>query len=978
MTKAQAQNLVTGRVISADDKTSLPGVSVRVKDASSAVATDQKGNYRITLPQGAVSLVFSFVGYKAQEIPVGSRQNIDVILAPLPSELNEVVVIGYGTVKKRDLTGSVSQVAAKEIDAFPTTSVVQALSGRAAGVQVLQNTGAPGAAVSVRIRGTNSIQGNNEPLYVVDGFPVNGSPSGINNADIQNIEILKDASATAIYGSRGANGVVLITTKHGKSGKTLVDFETSYSSQTRRKKLKMMNAQEYASFYNEQAANDKVAPYFTEGQINSFGQGFDWQDLVFQTAPMANTAVNVNGGNDKTQFSVRGSTVNQQGIIKNSSYNRYSLGFNLNHDISKMFNISLSSVLSRAVNGRLNDGKANRGGSLYSAAISAPPTLTPYNADGSYRVLGTAYSFISGGMINPLNYINEQSDAIKDNRLLTNAAITFKPIPELAVKLTGGIENSDQREDAYTTRNFVNNTGAASVNTSQFTSLLSEGTVSYTKTFNRNHSFSAVVGFSYQNFLNTSLGASGIGFINDNAQTYDLGSASTPGIPSSGYSKSVIISYLGRLNYYYKDKYLATVSFRGDGSSKYSAGNKWGYFPSFALAWRMSDEDFIKKISLISDMKLRLGWGNTGSQAISAYSSLGQLIADKTVFGDALYTTYAPGTQLAGPLKWETTEQENIGLDLGLMKNRLYITADYYIKNTRDLLNSVSLPSSLGYTTTIQNIGQLQNRGLEFAVDYKILTGTFKWNVNANIAFNRNRVVKLANDQDVLGGRLAQAIVVDDTNILREGRPIGQFYGYVENGYDSKGNIAFKDLDGDGVITQNDRTYIGNPNPKFIYGFSSGLSFKNFELSFFIQGSQGNDIFNVSAINNTVDFGYGLNMPEDVYLNHWTPTNTNAKYPVISRAVLAKVSNRFVEDGSYLRLKNIQLAYNLSGSAIKAAWLRNVQVYVSGQNLLTFTKYSWWDPEVNSNGSGSSVSQGIDWYSYPTAKTVTIGMRVGF
>jgi len=328
-------------------------------------------------------------------------------------------------------------------------------------------------------------------------------------------------------------------------------------------------------------------------------------------------------------------------------------------------------------------------------------------------------------------------------------------------------------------------------------------------------------------------------------------------------------------------------------------------------------------------------------------------------------------------LKWETTEQTNFGVDFGILNNHINITADYYIKNTRDLLNDVQLPSSLGYTTTIQNVGEVQNKGLELGVDGKPFIGEFKWDINANIAFNRNKVVKLAGGQDILGGRLNQGVVVDDSNILREGQPIGEFWGYIENGYDNKGYILFKDLDGDGAITPNDRTFIGNPNPDFIYGFNSNMVYKNFGLSFFIQGSQGNDIFNASAINN-VDYGYGLNRPADIYLNHWAPTNTNAKYPVISRSVLDKVSNRFVENGSYMRLKNVQLTYSLPVQKFGASWIRKVQVYMSGQNLLTFTKYSWWDPEVNSNGSGNSVSQGIDLYSYPTMKSITLGLRAGF
>jgi TonB-dependent starch-binding outer membrane protein SusC len=976
---AQGPSTVTGRVISSQDQKPLAGVNIKVDGTAAGTTTDAAGSYSISIPNPSSVLIFSYVGFDQQEVQVNGRRVIDITLNPASNEMQQVVVIGYGTVKKRDLTGSVSQVKAEDINAFPTTSVLQALQGRASGVQVIQNSGGPGDAVSIRIRGTNSIKGDNEPLYVVDGFPLSGNPTVLNNADIESVEILKDASATAIYGSRGANGVVLITTKKGRAGRTNVNFESSYSVQTLRKKLEFMNAKEYAQFYNEQAVNDNLAPYFSQGQIDSFGTGFDWQDLVFQNAPMKTLALNVNGGNEKTQYSFTGSVLDQDGIIKGSNYKRYSLGVNLSSAISDKIKLNFSSLLSRNSNNRLNEGRgSNRGGSMISAGLSAPPTLTPYNDDGSYRVLTTAYSFISNSIVNPLNYINEETDMNKANKVLANAAFIYNPIRELTVKLSGGIENTDSRGDSYRTTNFINSAGQASVSTAQFTSLLSENTIAYNKTFNQRHSLSALGGFTYQNFISTSLSGSGVGFISDIGQTYDLNSAATPGIPGSGYSRSVIMSYLGRINYTYNDKYLATVSFRSDGSSKYSEGNKWGYFPSAALAWRVSREAFFKNVDFISDLKLRMGWGFTGSQAIGPYTTLSQLVSGKTVFNGSLYTTFSPSTRLPGNLKWETTEQKDIGIDIGVLNNRILLTADYYVKNTHDLLNDVELPPSSGFANTIQNIGEVQNHGFEIGVDAKLLTGALKWNVNANFSLNRNKVVKLADGKDILGGRLAQAIVVDNSNILREGQPIGMFWGYVEDGYDDKGHIVFKDLDKDGAITANDRTYIGDPNPDYIFGFSSGLTYKNFDFSFFLQGTQGNDLFNVNAINNTIDYGYGLNMPREVFYNHWTPANTTAKYPVISRSVTANVSDRFVEDGSYIRLRNIQLAYDLPLKKWGSNWIRSLRFYVSGQNLLTVTNYSWFDPEVNASGGSASTTLGLDWYSYPTSKSVTLGIRAGF
>ena len=982
-TKSVADKVING-IVRSETGEGLPGVSVVVKNTTRGTTTDAEGKYRLNVPDESTTLVFSFVGYQNQEATIGNRTTIDLRMVPDDKSLSEVVVIGYGTVKKSDLTGSLSQVKAKELNAYPATNVLQALQGRAAGVQVLQNTGAPGGAISVRIRGTNSLQGSNEPLYVVDGFPINGSnPTQLNNADIETIEILKDASATAIYGSRGANGVVIITTKRGKAGQTRVDIETSYSTQSLRKKLDLMNAKEYAQLYNEQAVNDKLTPYFTQAQIDAFGQGFDWQDLVFQKAPMKAASLNISGGNEKTQFALSGSTFNQEGIIKGSNYNRYSLRANINHTISRKFSVNFSGTLSRLETGQKTNNGGSRGNSMIAGAIAAPPTLTPYNDDGTYRTLAIAYPFVATDLINPLNFINELSDNTKANVALLNTALIFKPIESITVKLAGGIENRDDRRDVYRTLNFVNSTGSASVSTNQITSLLSENTISYDKIFRQKHSISAVAGFTYQNFLSTSLGGSGVGFLSDTPGTYDLGSASTPGIPgpapnTPGYAKSVLLSYLGRINYSYDGKYLATASIRRDGSSKYSEGGKWGYFPSAALAWRVSNEDFMKNNTFISDLKVRASWGLTGSQAIDAYATLSQLNSGKTVLGDALYTTFGPGTTLPGNLKWETTEQKDVGVDFGIFKNRIILTADYYVKNTRDLLTTVALPASLGYITTIQNVGEVQNKGLELGIDSRVLTGAFRWDVNANISFNRNKVVKLYGGQDVLGESIGVVVINDVSSILREGRPIGQFWGYVEEGYDDKGKIKYKDIDGDGTISTKDKTYIGNPNPKYIFGVNSTMSYKNVELTMFWQGVQGNDLFNASAMGSTIDYGFGLNMPREVFLNHWSASNPNAKYPIISNSVNAKLSNRFVEDGSYVRLKNIQLAYNFPLQNWGVKWVKNVQLYASGQNLLTLTKYSWWDPEVNSRGGASATTQGIDFFSYPVAKSVTFGLRAGF
>jgi len=971
------QQKITGTVTDKDG-TALPGVNVVVTGTTQGVITDLNGKYSINISPGSKSLTFTFVGMEPQEIVIGTLSQIDVTMTEAAIGLDEVVVIGYGTVKKSDLTGSVASIKSNELSAFPTVNAVQSLSGRVAGVQIKQNTGAPGASISVRIRGTNSIKGSNEPLYVVDGFPVSGSDlEFINNSEIESIEILKDASATAIYGSRGANGVVLVTTKSGKTGRTRVDIESSFTVQTLRKKLELTNAREYAGIYNEMLTNDGLEPYFSQSEISALGEGTDWQDVVFQKATVQNHNVRVSGGNEKTQFSISGSIFEQDGIIKNSYHNRYSFRANMNHDISNKFSISHSTILTRIDEQYQNSGVGTRGNSLISAALGAYPTQTPYKEDGSHTVLGATYPW-GTELINPLNWINETKNYGNNKKVLSNVAFTYKPLSKLSIRILGGIENTDSRYDNYTTLKFVGSNGSASVSTGQSTSLLNENTVSYNNTIGK-HSISAVGGFTFQNFLNTNLGGSGSGFLSDATETFNLGSAAVSGIPSSSYSLSTLLSFIGRINYNYNNKYLATVTFRSDGSSKYSEGNKWGYFPSAALAWRVSNEDFLKDVPFLSDLKLRASWGVTGSQAISAYATLNQLYSGKTVFGDALYTTFAPGTNLPGDLKWESTKQTDVGLDAGFFDNRIIFTADYYIKNTEDLLNSVSLPTSLGYTSTIKNIGTIRNSGLEFEISTIIFSGgDLTWSVDGNIAFNKTKVVKLYEGEDIYGGRYNLSIMDDFFNILREGEEFSVFYGYTDDGYDEKGNLKYLDRNNDGLISAEDKTIIGNPNPDFTYGLNSTLSYKNFDLTVFFQGIYGNEIMNLSSPSITLDYGFGLNTLKEVYDDHWTPSNTDAKYPAITSKQNVKVSDRFVEDGSFLRLKNIQLAYNLPCEKLRINFLRSAQIYVSGQNLLTLTKYSWWDPEVNSAGGSSSINQGIDYNTYPPSKSINMGIRVGF
>lgn len=981
-----AQQTITGNVTDTAGN-SLSGVSITVKNnPAKGTTTDVNGRYILDVPNGAV-LVFSYVGFTTQELPVEERSVLDVQLMPEVSGLEEVAVIGYGTIKRSDLTGAVSSVKGEDVSAFPTTSLMKALTGRVSGVQVQQNSGRPGSNISIRIRGTNSIQGSSEPLYVIDGFPYSGPPTILNNDDVESIEILKDASATAIYGSRGANGVVIITTKQGKSGRFKLDYNGSFGMQTVRKKLDMLNAHEYAIFYDEQRSNDGLQPYFNVKEGDEFSiENTDWQSEIFQRAPMNSHSLTASGGNDRVNFSFGGGFVEQEGIVKNSDYGRTSVRSNINFNVSQQLQISSNVILSQAKTTTNGAEAGSRGSSLISGALSAPPTLSPFDDDGKYRVLDTAYPFISNSMVNPYNFIREFDNTAITNRALLNSAFIYKPISGLTIKISGGLEKGFSRTNSYRTTDFVNSAGSAAYSTSELSSLLNENILNYARTLNDVHSFSITGGLTYQNYQNTSLSASGSGFISNVIESFDIGAAASVNTPSSAYSNWVLLSYLGRLNYSYNNKYLATVSFRSDGSSRYSKADKWGHFPSFSLAWRLSEEQFVKDLVFVSDLKIRAGWGKTGNTAIAPYQTLDMLFSGKTAFGETLYTSYAPGTRQPNNLKWETTEQKDIGIDISLFNNRLRLTADYYVKHTKDLLNTVPLTSSTGYTFTILNIGQVQNKGFELLVEASdIFTKAFKWDLSANLSVNRNKVIKLYNGADVTGSLLNVGTINDYINLLREGYPIGAFYGYREAGYNENGLIQYHTADGQYSTnpTSRDKVFIGDPNPSFTYGINSAMSFKQFSLTIFIQGTQGNDIFNINSVTQNLDYGFGLNVTKDVFSSHWKPSNSpeqnaKAKYPKISRYTSANVSDRFVEDGSYLRLQNVELAYNVPMKTSERYTPSSIQIYLSGQNLLTFTKYSWFDPEANYYGGSTSAMQGIDHYAYPTAKSITLGTRISF
>ncbi|WP_247236638.1 TonB-dependent receptor [Telluribacter sp. SYSU D00476] len=976
---AQAQTVQIKGSVSAKNGEPLIGATVLVVGTTNGTTVGVDGTFSISTTAPNPQLKVSFIGYKTATVDVGNSTDLKIVLEE-SLVLDEVVVVGYGTIKKSDITGSVGSVSARELTAYPTLNAVQGLQGRAPGVQVMQNSGEPGTTLSVRIRGGNSLQGSNEPLYVVDGFALSGAPNGLNSNDIESMEVLKDASATAIYGSRGANGVIIITTRQGKAGKTQVSIDSYYAIQQVNKKLNLMDAQEFATLANERAANDGFPAYFTQDQINAFGKGTDWQDLIFRKAPMQNHTVSVTGGNENTQYAISGNYLSQGGIIRGSDFSRENLRVNLNQKLAAKVRLSYNAVLSNINRTQLLNDNGQKGNSAVSAALGAPPTLSPYDSNGDYTFI-KPYAFSPNSLENPLALTDSRKQNNNEVYILTSSAINYEPVKNLTLRSSIGVENSSIRGDLFSPSTITTTpNGSATINYGSRTNILNENTATYIPKLGQDHDLTLLGGVTYQEEKGRSFAASSTGFNYEGMGTDNIGMGNTPGVPTSTAYKWVLFSYLARANYSYKSRYLFTASMRADGSSRFGVNNKWGYFPSAAFGWQIMEEPFAQNLRVISDLKLRLSYGLTGNTALSPYQTLFTLNPVNTVYNDQLHIGQLPGAQLTNPnLKWESTAQWNAGLDVAILRNRFSLSADYYIKNTRDLLATVPLQLSTGYTSTIQNIGQIRNSGIELGLNATLVnTKDVKWDLNVNFSKNRSQVMQLAGGSDVFGVALNQPLSTP-VNLIRVGQPIGVFYGYLENGLSDKGTINFKDINGDGVLTLADKTIIGDPNPDFLYNINSNVSYRNFTLTMFWLGKQGGDIFNANLTSQASSFYFGENQLKDVYNNHWSASNPNpnAKYPKISANTAFRESDRFIEDGSFLRLKNVQLAYNLPTAGLNIKWLRNAQLYISGQNLLTYTKYSWFDPEVNTLGGSNSISMGIDQSGYPTARTYTIGTRIG-
>ncbi|WEK38015.1 MAG: TonB-dependent receptor [Candidatus Pseudobacter hemicellulosilyticus] len=964
----------------------LMGVTVIVKkgktEAASAV-TEKDGSFSVLhlKMSTAYDLNFSYVGFEAYvEKNVVVKSDMSALLIRMKkqqNDLDQVVVVGYGSVKKRDLTGSVTSVKGPDLTAFVVPDPVMGLQGRAAGVQVSQNTGAPDGDFTIRIRGVNSIKGNNSPLYIVDGIPF--SNYSINSYDIESIEILKDASATAIYGSRGANGVLIITTKRGKSGRTNINYNFDYGMQSRIKSLDLMDAQEWARFYNEYLVNAAILtqPAFTETEISAMGKGTDWQDLMLKDAPISNHNLTFSGGSEKTRYFVSGSALLRDGLIQNSSFNKYNVRSSLDFSPNQLLDVALQLGYSSVARMNQADGGGNGGSSMFGAIYSASPLFTPYDDNGKYRDLRSVYAWSSHELKNPVIMANEAAYKTVFNLSNMNASVNFKPLHGLSIRSSLGIENSDGRYDGYTTSKYIYQNNSASVNHQRYTSLTNENTINYALAMGNEHKLDMLAGYTYQQYVSRRISASGNTFLSDGSGTNDLGSAEIINTPASAYTKWVLMSYLGRLNYTFRDKYLFTASIRADGSSRYSAGQRWGYFPSAAVAWRVSKESFMDALTAVSDLKLRASYGKTGSTAIDPYSTQNLLQSGKAATGNGNYTYYAPGNTYPGSLKWETTTQYDIGFDLGLFNQRIRITGDYYYKFTTDLLNTVFLPSSSGYSSTTRNIGRMNNIGVELAIEGDVIRKKdLTFTAALNISHNKNEVAKLADGVDIFGTTFTN-YGSGAITIIREGQPLGAFYLYKDAGFNEQGQLSYVDMNDDKAFTDRaDRYIAGSPYPDFIYGFNGDLRYKNWALNFLIQGTQGNEVFNLSEMRN-YSYSQGMNIESKVYYESWREgkDNSNARYPRIERVGTLRYSDRFLEDGSYLRLKNISLAYYIPVPE-KLQWIRSVSIYVSAQNYLTLTKYKGVDPEINSKGD--DINSAIDHFTYPNTKTFSFGAKVQF
>ena len=998
---------VSGTVLDQMGKT-IPGATVIEIGTTNGVVTDVDGTFTISVQKGA-ELEVAFLGFQSSRTTINSPQrNLQITLQEEVSELDELVVIGYGTMKKRDISGSISTIDSKSLENTPVKNVMSALQGRAAGVQVVSNSGAPGDGISVTIRGQSTLNAGNDPLYVVDGVPVesnslsqlNGYEShglnplaDINPQDIESIEILKDGSTTAIYGSRAANGVILITTKRGKEGKAQIKVNLYSGVSNITRKLSVLNATQWRdiitdTYINLDAYNNATTPSVVHwtaiDSLNPMNSGdVDWQDVMYKTAYQQQASVSIIGGTPAAKYSISSSLLNQDGIILASNYKRITSRLNTDFKITDKLNAGYSVSFTNGVNNRINAaGTGNN--SLVQSILVRPPTYSLTYPDGS------PINYFNGKR-NPVGLAKEVTHLNTTNRIIGNQYIDFEIIKDLRFKTNISLDFITMKEDEFfpTTVDYREGYNSGAVRATQNLTWTNENYLTYAKTFNEVHNMSLLGGFSQQAWKLESTGLDGKFFASDNIKTLN-GAGTISGQEVNTTVEHSLMSVFSRLTYDYLSKYLFQANIRADGSSRFGKEKKWGYFPSASLAWRFSDENVFKNWKPLKDGKIRFSVGQTGNESIGNYISQGEFSLGANYLD---YSGAAPTVMPNYNLSWETTTQYNLGVDLSLFNGRVFFTGDAYIKNTTDLLFNVPIPETTGFGSIAQNIGKIQNKGLEFALTTHNLTGVFNWTSTFNIGLNRNKIVNLP-ENILTNGRIQNGTY----HILKVGESIGTFYGWKYLGVYSRdednvknvkfasengkvfrgGDPIWDDLNGDNIINDEDKQIIGNAQPNFTGGFNNDFSYKNFSLNVFFQFSYGNDVYsNLNLMHNYV-FAYN-NVSTDA-LNRWRKQGdvTNYPRPIRNdplRNETSRVSDRWIEDGSYLRLKNVSLSYNIPTKITRKILLEGVQIYITGENLVTWTHYTGYDPEVSSY---SGLRIGVDDGSYPQSRTFLLGLNLKF
>lgn len=987
------QKTVTGQITSSEDGLPIPGVNIIEKGTTNGVSSDFDGNYSIEVAEEA-TLVFSYIGFLAQEQSVLDKSVINIALQASVSALDEVVIVGYGSAKKSDITGAVSSVKTEELNAFPVLDAAQALQGRAAGVVVQSNNGGePGAPINIQIRGNTSINASSSPLIVVDGFvgAVFPQPS-----DIQSIEVLKDASATAIYGSRGSNGVVLVTTKKGTRGKLSIEVNSTYAIQNTVSELDLLNADEFGAFQQQ------LNPAYIQGSENT-----DWQDLIYRSGSTANHQFSFSGGSEKINFYASANYFEQEGVIINSDFERITFLSNVDAQITDKLKLGINLFGSRgSQNGvptQSTGQTANGGGDdVVSLAFRFAPDLGVRDSNG----LNTINS-VGDNVDNPFAVATEGVNDTRIDNFRVNLYADYSITKNLSFKTTFGHRSINQNNGLFRPSTLQETAGGAGgraiIANFNDTNILSENYLTYNKQFGKTN-LTVLAGYSYQKNTIESFSAGAEGFTSDSFSFFNLAAGSTQLIPTSSFSETEIQSQFGRLNLEYDDRYLFTATLRRDGASNFAVNNEFGFFPSAAIGWRISNERFLKDSERISNLKFRASYGVTGNQAISAFQSLARFNNVLTIVNGQSVGAVVPDQPANPNLRWESSFQTNIGLDLGLYNNRVSLSLDYYNIDTEDLLLAdASQPEFLGFLTpaSIRNIGEINNKGFEISLStVNINNDNFGWTTDLNWSTNSNRVETLIGGTDVFLDASPGYFNQDFTHVLREGESVGVFWGLEYRGVYQGGALPegtalfegaeagdqlFTDVPNengvtDGVINTGDQKIIGDPTPDFTFGITNNFRYKNFDLNLFFQGVVGGDIFNLTNIQL---FAGDSNASRDI-LNSWTPTNTNTDIPRVRLRSQKDITSRFVEDGTYLRLKNLALGYTIPSNLTEKWGINKLRFAVSGQNLLTFTNYSGLDPEVSFFGSGggnsasNNTTNGFDFGNYPTLRSINLSVNLIF